>query len=392
MNALVAVEGAAPVDPQILKDFNVIAQKIAQARAMFDDGDAITAKMLAAGSYDLAKILAKFSRQAKAMAWVEKSRRLQGDALLIEMLSKMLIAREWDLAQGAGDASKGGRPKKKTVGNGDGFTAAQAGLTRDEISEGRKLLAAEGREPGLVERAIAARIEAGLEPSRRAVKHAIGTRTATREERGNNLYETPPEGMAVLLGLEEFLPLVLEPSCGRGAISRVLEAAGHEVMLSDLVDYGTADRHGQVQQIRDFLTLTRAEVMEWSGGEDFDLVGNPPYGEIVNAFIAHALTEIRPRKMALLLNLNFLCGYDDADRNRVLDQMSPERCIIHAQRLPMMHRDGYDGQKASSQMNTMWLVWERGDDGGYEGAFRVLRAVWSDFEKIELVTAEGGAA
>lgn len=292
------------------------------------------------------------------------------------------------LAQGTGDASKGGRPKKKTVGNENGFTSAEAGLTRDEISEGRKLLAAEGREPGLVERAIAARIEAGLEPSRRAVKHAIGTRTATREERGNNLYETPPEGMAVLLGLEEFLPLVLEPSCGRGAISRVLEAAGHEVMLTDLVDYGTADRHGQVQQVRDFLTLTRDEVMGWSGGEDFDIVGNPPYGEIVNAFIAHALTEIRPRKMALLLNLNFLCGYEDGDRNLVLDKMSPERAIVHAQRLPMMHRDGYDGQKASSQMNTMWLVWERKDWGGYEGDFRVVRAVWSDFDPVD---AGGGS-
>jgi hypothetical protein len=393
----VAVVEQQNTDPQILRDIATIAEKIGQARSLFDEGDAIAAKMLASGGYDLSKALAQFARRAKAMAWVEKSRKMQGDALLIEMLSKMQIAREWDIAQGAGEASKGGRPKKKTLSDEKGFTSAEAGLSANEIHEGRKLLAAEGREPGLVERAIAARIEAGLEPSRRAVKHAIGTRTATREERGNNLYETPPEGMAVLLGLEEFLPLVLEPSCGRGAISRVLEAAGHEVMLSDLVDYGTADRHGQVQQVRDFLTLTHADVMEWSGGEDFDIVGNPPYGEIVNAFIAHALTEIRPRKMALLLNLNFLCGYDDLDRNRVLGlvrgptvQMSPERCIIHAQRLPMMHRDGYDGQKASSQMNTMWLVWERKDWGGYEGDFRVVRAVWSDFEKIELVTAPAG--
>jgi len=391
MNSIVPIEPDKEV--QIQKDIRTIAEKILQARALFDEGDAIAAKMLASGSYDLSKALAQFARRAKAMAWVEKSRKMQGDALLIEMLSKMQIAREWDLAQGAGEASKGGRPKKKTVGNGDGFTSAEAGLTRDEIAEGRKLLKAEGREPGLVERAIAARIEAGLEPSRRAVKHAIGTKTATKEERGNNLYGTPPEGMAVILGSEEFLPLVAELFCGRGAISRALEAAGHEVILSDLVDYGTADRHGQVQQVRDIRSITREEIEEWTEGEDFDFVSNPPYGDEINSVILHILTVIRPRKLALLLNLNFLCGFEDQDRCRVLDQLVPARCIIHAKRLPMMHRDGWDGQKASSQMNTMWLIWERDAEGGYSGDFRVSRAIYSDFEAIELIEPqEGGAA
>jgi hypothetical protein len=353
-----------------------------QARELFDEGDAIAAKMLAQGSYDLSKALAQFARRAKAMAWVEKSRKMQGDALLIEMLSKMQIAREWDLAQGTGDAAKRGRPKKNQ-GNEKIFTSSEAGLSHEEIAEGRKLLKAEGREPGLVERAIAARIEAGLEPSRRAVKHAIGTKTASKEERGNNLYETPPEGMAVILGLEEFLPLVLELFCGRGAISRQLEAAGHEVILSDLVDYGTADKHGQVQQVRDIRSITRADIEEWAQGEDFDFVSNPPYGEDINSVILHILTEIRPRKLALLVNLNFLCGVAH-DRKRVLEQLAPARCIVNAQRLPMMHRDGWDGDKASSQMNTMWLVWERDAEGGYSGEFRVVRAAYSDFQSSRI--------
>lgn len=375
MNEIVPI-AASEGEIQIIRDIGTIAEKIAQARSLYDEGDAIAAKMLAAGTYDMTKALAQFARRAKALGWVEKARKMQGDALLIEMLSKMQIAREWDLAQGGGDAAKRGRPKKNQ-GNEKIFTAPQAGLSHEEISEGRKLLKAEGREPGLVERAIAARIEAGLEPSRRAVKHAIGTKTATKEERGNNLYETPPEGLDVVFAFESFLPLVLEPFCGRGAISGGLEARGFEVMLSDLVDYGTADRHGQVQQVRDFLSLTAEDVAEWSGGEDFDLISNPPYGEAMNACIRHALTVIRPRKMALLMNLNALCGYEDDDRNLYLDRMAPARCIIQAQRLPMMHRDGWDGPKASSQMNTMWLVWERGADGDYAGEFRVVRAVWS---------------
>lgn len=392
MNAVVPIEaGSLPVDPQIVKDFELIAAKIEEARSLFGEGDVFAAKMLASSTYDAAKILSQGARRAKDMDWVDKSRKLQGAALLIEMLSKMQIAREWDLAQGAGSASKGGRPKKKTVGNEDGFTRAEAGLTGGEIAEGRKLLKAEGREPGLVERAIAARIEAGLEPSRRAVNHAIGTKTASKEERGNNLYETPPEGMAVILGLEEILPLVLELFCGRGAISRALEAAGHEVILSDLVDYGTADRHGQVQQVRDIRTITRAEIEAWTGGQDFDFVSNPPYGEAINECILHILTEIRPRKLALLVNLNFLCGVHH-DRKRVLDQLVPARAIVNAQRLPMMHRDGWEGDKASSQMNTMWLVWERDADGGYGGEFRVVRAMYSDFKVMELVGPAGGEA
>ena len=65
-----------PIEPdkevQIIRDIGTIADKIRQARELFDEGDAIAAKMLAQGSYDLSKALAQFARRAKAMAWVEK--------------------------------------------------------------------------------------------------------------------------------------------------------------------------------------------------------------------------------------------------------------------------------------------------------------------------------
>lgn len=215
--------------------------------------------------------------------------------------------------------------------------------------------------------------------SRASLRAAVGTRSASKEDRGNNLYETPDVGTAVVLGLEEFLPLIVEPFCGRGAIVRVLEAAGHEVVLSDLVDYGTTDRHGQLQRVGDFMAATHADVQQWTGGDDFDLISNPPYGDALGTCIAHALLEIRPRKMALLLNLNWLCGYVDHSRNTVLDRLTPARCILNARRLPFMHRDGWDGKKASSQMNTAWVIWERDGHGGYSGDFRLSRAVWSDF-------------
>jgi hypothetical protein len=75
--------------------------------------------------------------------------------------------------------------------------------------------------------------------------------------------------------------------------------------------------------------------------------------------VAHALRQHRPRKMAMLLNLNFVCGFDDPDRNFVMDEMRPARIHVFTRRLPMMHRDGWTGPEASSRMNTAWFVWEQ---------------------------------
>ncbi|MBB1247440.1 DNA translocase FtsK [Rhizobium sp. G21] len=211
------------------------------------------------------------------------------------------------------------------------------------------------------------------------MKHAIGTKSANKEDRGDNLYQTPIEGIRALMARERFLPVVLEPSCGRGAISGPMGEAGYDVMLSDLNDYATADKHGELQHVADFLSLTRETVLEWTGGDDFDLVTNPPYGDVLNGYIAHALRRIKPRKMALLLNLNFLCGIVDPDRNHALDEARPARVIINARRLPMMHRDGWAGNEASSQMNTMWVVWERDEEGRYNGPTVMERADYSAY-------------
>jgi hypothetical protein len=59
-------------------------------------------------------------------------------------------------------------------------------------------------------------------------------------DRGLDPYFTPPEAIMSLLQLEaEYLPRVIwEPAAGDGAIARPLREAGHEVIATDLVDYG----------------------------------------------------------------------------------------------------------------------------------------------------------
>lgn len=361
-----------PAVPERVSGMPAIVSMLQTAAALFDEGDFQRALVIADGAYDLSQAQARFSaKYAATRELVPKFRQLQGDALLMETRCKIELAKAYDAAQQAGTAAGKGRPKN--VATDDIFTQADVGLSRQEIHDARKLAAAEEKSPGIAERAIAARIAQGLAPTRANMKHAIGTRSATKEERGNQLYETPPEAMHTLLALEQFSPTVWEPACGRNAIGRMLEGAGYAVVLSDLIDYGTADANGELQAVIDFRDTKPGE------GECHDIVSNPPYGDVMNAFIAHALRVHKPVKMALLLNVNAYFGFDDADRVFIMEECPPARIYAFSRRLPMMHRDGWDGPKATSQMNTAFFIWERQADGSYGSATIIKRVDWADF-------------
>jgi hypothetical protein len=118
------------------------------------------------------------------------------------------------------------------------------------------------------------------------------------------------------------------PRCwsGDGAVSRVLEVAGHEVLSTDLVDRG----YGEVQ---DFLTDHHTIVDH--------VVTNPPYGPpsgLAARFVAHALTRIRPGgTVCMLLPLNWAA----AQRHRTLMAKCARKWLF-SRRLPM-HRGGWTG-------------------------------------------------
>lgn len=376
-----------------LLESSELVSTIKRAQALLDDGDAQAALMLSSGAYDQAKAAGAYAARVKASrSLVDKARRLQADALKIEALSYCAMADAVDEGQASGAISRGGRPK--TVDGDDSFTLVDAGIDRDNLYQARKLRNAERANPGFVDDVIEARLSEGLEPSRASLKkaagHAIGTKTATKDERGDDLYETPAEAIRALLALESFSGNVLEPSVGRGAILKPLENAGYTVSISDAVDRGIVTKDGVCQSVGDFCAM-RGPSRLWAFGAD--IVTNPPYG-IANAYIAHALREFRPGKMAMLLNLNFLAGFDDPDRCFVMDENPPSRIYVFTRRLPMMHRDGWDGPKASSQMNTAWFVWEQNRDGTYgQGYPQIIRIDWQAFEHAEpLAPGEGGHA
>lgn len=177
---------------------------------------------------------------------------------------------------------------------------------------------------------------------------AGNTRSPLRE-RKDDLYETPREAVRALLEAEP-LPLhVWEPACGPGAIVRELETAGHNVLATDLVDYGWGHTAGA-----DFL-------MEAPPPAPFDcIVTNPPY-KLAGEFAAHGLRLCS--KVVLLLRLNFL---ESEGRRAVLESGHLARVHVFRNRLPMMRRAGWEGPKASSTQAHAWFVWERSHSGPTE--------------------------
>ena len=174
------------------------------------------------------------------------------------------------------------------------------------------------------------------------MQHVI--RCATHAERQNDCYETPAVAVEALLRVERLPHQIWEPAAGRGAVARVLESAGHEVIGTDLIDYGAGYLGGV-----DFLKERAARAACH--------VTNPPF-KIANEFVAHAL-ELCPR-VVMLLRLAFL---ESERRRSILEDVGLAHMHVFRKRLPMMHRAGWEGRKANSGMAFGWFVWERGHAG-----------------------------
>lgn len=369
-------------------DTSALAAKLSQAQHLYIAGDMQKALMLSSAAYDEGKAVQGFAKRVKAGAeTISKVGDMIAEALEIECYALIAVVNELDQAQKAGMIAGKGRPKN--VRGSDIFKLDDVGIDRRRLQEARKLRDAELLRPGVIRWNIQATRAKGALPSRNNLRAAVGTASASKDERGDNFYQTPVVATLTLLALESFGSTIWEPACGLGAVSRVLEDKGYDVILSDLVDRGLISEAGDVQSVGDFL-LSKPE----GEGDRPDIITNPPYGEVLNAFVAHALRVHKPSKMALLLNSNFEFGFDDEDRNFVMEEYPPSRIYKFKRRLPMMHREGYEGPKAPSRMNTAWFVWERNADGTYgdpDGWTKSRRVDWKDYVHSDaLDPGEGG--
>lgn len=180
---------------------------------------------------------------------------------------------------------------------------------------------------------------------------AISDTKAALQDRKNDLYESPPEAVRALLSVETLPRGVWEPACGPGSIVRVLRAAGHHVLATDLVDYESPD---QDHAGWDFLSERQCPALMSA------IVTNPPFKN-ASEFVAHAL-ELCPF-VIMLLRLAFL---ESTKRTPILDSGHLARVHVFRNRLPMMHRDGWEGPKVSNPTAFAWFVWDRNHKGPTE--------------------------
>jgi hypothetical protein len=188
-----------------------------------------------------------------------------------------------------------------------------------------------------------------------ALDHSCQVQRHPHAERGLDLYETPAVGTEALLRVEQIPHRIWEPAAGRGAITRILQEHGHEVISSDVCDYGFP-----LDFVGDFLT------QEQMPADCGCILANPPY-QIVEPFVARAL-ELASL-VILLLRLAFL---ESERRCHILEGRGLARVHVFRKRLPMMHRDQWAGRKANSGMAFAWMVWSR----GYAGATVIDRISW----------------
>jgi hypothetical protein len=165
------------------------------------------------------------------------------------------------------------------------------------------------------------------------------------KDRKMDLYQTPPEAVTALLRVEKLPDIVWEPACGPGSIVRVLRASGRQVYATDLVDYDSPDQDCAGW---DFLMEKQVPI----GVEA--IVTNPPY-KLAGQFATHGIM-LCP-KLIMLLRLAFL---ESEGRSSILDGGLLARVYPFRDRLPMMHREGWEGPKSTNTIAFAWFVWERG--------------------------------
>lgn len=162
MNAL------APIAPGLPALVRSAAQKLASAETA---AEVLDARDTANTAYHAAKAAGRLANAKRAHDEVISAvYRAQADALEIESAAKRRLADEYDAAQDRGEVRKAGGDQ---TSDREECSATEIGLTHKDIHEARIIRDAEADDPGIVRRTLDELVNAGLEPTRAAVKRAI---------------------------------------------------------------------------------------------------------------------------------------------------------------------------------------------------------------------------
>jgi hypothetical protein len=165
-------------------------------------------------------------------------------------------------------------------------------------------------------------------------------------ERGADLSETLDVAVHELLRAGSLPPRIWGPACGPGWIVTVLSTSGHEVVATDINDYGCPESQYGIDLL-----------LQSENSGVAAIVTDPPF-KLAAEFVHHALTFC-PR-VIMLLRLVFL---ESERRRRLLEDGQLARVHVFRNRLPMMHRAGWDGPVASSSTAFARFVFDREHQG-----------------------------
>lgn len=155
-------------------------------------------------------------------------------------------------------------------------------------------------------------------------------------------YPTPSGATWALVKLGVLPARVWEPACGDGAMARVLEAGGHDVVATTLLDRGYGLTGRDFLQERELLAPAIAT--------------NPPF-KLANKFVMHALS-LQPEMLCMFLPLKFLEG---SYRHKILLAKRPptsvqvfiERVKFYAGDVPKADQPGWNTEAFA------WFIWSR---------------------------------
>lgn len=158
----------------------------------------------------------------------------------------------------------------------------------------------------------------------------------------DDFYATPRSAVEQLLHVEKFFGGIWEPACGDGAISKVLQEAGHEVVSTDLVDrgYGVSG----VDFLMERTTPCRS------------IVTNPPF-KLATDFVRRALSlEPTPHKVAMLLKIGFLEGPTKSDLHSLLSRV----WVIRRRVTFLKNGQQFSRSNGKGGIHTYaWFVWDQ---------------------------------
>lgn len=156
----------------------------------------------------------------------------------------------------------------------------------------------------------------------------------------DDLYATSPEAVEALLAREKFHCTILEPCCGMGHISRVLEVHKYQVISTDKNFYGYGTGGLDFLTNDDFFTDLKGKV---------DIITNAPYSHAIQ--IVEKALEITKSKVAMLFPFWYLIKFY---------YNPPCRVYLFTRKIDIAKDGDFETYKNKNMKDYAWFIFEKG--------------------------------